>query len=82
MRALVDEFAVAQGGIACRWFRGWADARMGEPREGYRQIRGAYEENTRLGMLAGGARCSAIPRRLYCSQETGKRPSTNSRRRC
>jgi DNA-binding winged helix-turn-helix (wHTH) protein/tetratricopeptide (TPR) repeat protein len=55
MRALVDEFAVAQGGIACRWFRGWADARMGEPREGYRQIREAYEENTRLGMLAGGS---------------------------
>ena len=55
MRALVDEFAVAQGRIACRWFRGWADARMGDPREGYRQIRGAYEENTRLGMLAGGS---------------------------
>ena len=55
MHALVDEFAVAQGGIACRWFRGWADARRGEPRAGYRQIRGAYEENTRLGMLAGGS---------------------------
>ena len=55
MRALVDEFAVAQGRNACRWFRGWADARMGRPREGYRRIREAYEDNTRLGMLAGGS---------------------------
>lgn len=54
MRALVEEFALAQGRVACRWFRGWADARMGEPREGYRRIREGYEENTQLGMLAGG----------------------------
>ncbi len=55
MRALVDESEVAQGRNACRWFRGWADARMGRPREGYRRIREAYEDNTRLGMLAGGS---------------------------
>jgi len=55
MRALVDESGVAQGRIAWRWFRGWADARMGEPLDGYRRIREAYEENTRLGMLAGGS---------------------------
>jgi len=55
MRALVEEFALAHGRIACRWFRGWADARMGEPRDGHRRIREAYEENTRLGMLAGGS---------------------------
>jgi DNA-binding winged helix-turn-helix (wHTH) protein len=55
MRALVDEFALAQGRIACQWFRGWADARLGQPREGYRRIREAYEENTKLGMLAGGS---------------------------
>ncbi len=55
MRALVDESEVAQGRIACRWFRGWADARMGQPRDGYRRIREAYEDNTRLGMLAGGS---------------------------
>ena len=55
MQALANDFALAQGRIACRWFRGWADARMGEPREGYRRIREAYEENTRLGMLAGGS---------------------------
>ena len=55
MQALVEEFALAQGRVACRWFRGWADARMGEPREGYRRIREAYEENTQLGMLAGAS---------------------------
>jgi hypothetical protein len=54
MQALVEEFALAQGRTASRWFRGWADARMGEPREGYRRIREGYEENVRLGMLAGG----------------------------
>ena len=55
MRALFDEFDLVHGRIACRWFRGWADARMGEPREAYRRIREAYEENARLGMLAGGS---------------------------
>ena len=55
MRALVDKFGLAQGRTACRWFRGWADARMGEARDGYRLIREAYEENVRLGMLAGAS---------------------------
>ncbi len=55
MRALVDESGVAQGQTACRWFRGWADARMGRSRDAYRHIREAYEDNTRLGMLAGAS---------------------------
>ena len=55
MHALVEKFAFAHGRAASRWFRGWADARMGKPHEGYRSIREAYEENTRLGMLAGGS---------------------------
>jgi DNA-binding winged helix-turn-helix (wHTH) protein len=59
MHALVDEFALVQGRTACRWFRGWADARMGEPRDGYRRIRDAYEENARLGMLAGASETRA-----------------------
>ena len=52
---LVDEFALAQGRTAFRWFRGWAIARLGQPREGYALIREAYEENTRLGMLSGAS---------------------------
>jgi DNA-binding winged helix-turn-helix (wHTH) protein/tetratricopeptide (TPR) repeat protein len=55
MHALVEEFALAHGRTACRWFRGWADARMGQPLDGHRRIREAYEDNTRLGMLAGGS---------------------------
>jgi tetratricopeptide (TPR) repeat protein len=55
MQALVDRFALAQGRTAWQWFRGWADARMGQPRDGHRRIREAHEKNVRLGMLAGGS---------------------------
>ena len=55
MHALVEEFTLALGRTASRWFRGWADARMGEPRDGHRRIRDAYEENARLGLLAGAS---------------------------
>ncbi len=54
-QTLVDEFALAQGRTAFQWFRGWASARLGQPREGYALIREAYEENTRLGMLSGAS---------------------------
>ena len=55
MRALVDEFALAQGRAACRWFRGWADARKGKALEGFRQIRDALNENRELGMVVGAS---------------------------
>ena len=55
MQTLVDEFALAHGRTAHRWFRGWANARMGTPQEGYRRIREAYDDNARLGMLAGAS---------------------------
>ncbi len=55
MRALVDEFALAQGKAACRWFRGWAEARKGNALEGFTQIRDAHDENTALGMMAGAS---------------------------
>jgi len=55
LRALVEESDLGHGRAAWRWFRGWADARNGNPREGFRLIREAYEDNTRLGMLAGGS---------------------------
>ncbi|MET0986839.1 MAG: AAA family ATPase [Steroidobacteraceae bacterium] len=55
MHSLVEEFALAQGKTACRWFRGWADARRGRPLEGFREIREAYEQNIALGMIAGGS---------------------------
>jgi DNA-binding winged helix-turn-helix (wHTH) protein/tetratricopeptide (TPR) repeat protein len=55
MRALAEEFALALSRTACRWFRGWVDARTGAPLEGYRQIREALDDNVRLGMLAGAS---------------------------
>jgi ATP/maltotriose-dependent transcriptional regulator MalT len=55
MQTIVDEFEFAQGRVACRWFGGWAQARMGNPRDGYRLLRDAYEENVRLGMRAGAS---------------------------
>jgi DNA-binding winged helix-turn-helix (wHTH) protein/tetratricopeptide (TPR) repeat protein len=55
LRALVEESDLGHGRAAWRLFRGWADARNGNPREGFRLIREAYEDNTRRGMLAGGS---------------------------
>lgn len=55
MKALVEEFSLAQGRTACRWYRGWANARNGQPIDGHRRIREAYEENTRLGMRSGAS---------------------------
>jgi ATP/maltotriose-dependent transcriptional regulator MalT len=55
MHALVDGFALAHGRAAHRWFRGWADARNGAAHDAYRRIRDAYDDNVRLGMLAGAS---------------------------
>ncbi len=55
MHTLVEEFALAQGKTACRWFRGWADAREGRALEGFELIRAAYEENRALGMISGSS---------------------------
>jgi DNA-binding winged helix-turn-helix (wHTH) protein/tetratricopeptide (TPR) repeat protein len=55
MQALVDEYSLALGRTACRWWHGWADARNGTPRDGYRRIREAYEEHTELGMRSGAS---------------------------
>lgn len=55
MQTLVDEYSLALGRTACRWWRGWADARNGAPRDGYRSIREAYDEHTGLGMRSGAS---------------------------
>ena len=55
MHSLVEEFALAQGKSASRWFRAWVEARRGNPHAAFRQIREAYEQNTALGMIAGGS---------------------------
>ena len=55
MQKLVDKYSLALGRTACRWWRGWADARNGAPRDGYRHIREAYEEHSGLGMRSGAS---------------------------
>ncbi|MBM6447358.1 MULTISPECIES: AAA family ATPase [Pseudomonas] len=55
MQKLVDEYSLALGRTACRWWRGWADAHNGAPQDGYRHIREAYEEHTGLGMRSGAS---------------------------
>jgi len=55
MQGLVEEFSLAQGSAAHRWFRGWADARTGRARDGFRRIREAYDRNRAIGMVAGSS---------------------------
>jgi tetratricopeptide (TPR) repeat protein len=55
MEALVEESGLVQGRAAAQWFRGWAQARQGEPRPAHRVIREAYEGNVAMGMGAGGS---------------------------
>lgn len=53
MQALVEASAIEQGRTACQWFRGWAQARQGRPRDGHRLIAEACERSRGLGMQAG-----------------------------
>ncbi len=55
MRTTVETATLAQGEAAHRWFRGWAEAHLGLPREGFQLIREAYDHNARLGMFSGGS---------------------------
>ena len=48
---LVEEHELwPQGRAANSWFRGWAQAQLGEPRAGYHLIRDGYEQTVGLGM--------------------------------
>jgi len=50
--ALVEEYALPDGRAVHLWFRGWAEAQLGDPRAGYRLIREGHEEALRLDMRA------------------------------
>jgi DNA-binding winged helix-turn-helix (wHTH) protein/tetratricopeptide (TPR) repeat protein len=55
LRALVNEHKLGHGRAAMRFFKGWADAHRGHPREAFLQIREAFDDNARMGMIAGGS---------------------------
>ena len=54
LRALVDKYAL-EARAAHLWFRGWAEAHLGDPRAGYRLVREGCEEAVRLGIRAWGS---------------------------
>ena len=54
LRALVDEYAL-EARAPHLWFRGWAEAHLGDPRAGYRLIREGCEQAVRLGIRAWGS---------------------------
>ena len=49
---LQEEYDGPEGKAAALWFRGWAEAHLGDPRAGYRLIREGYERVRRCGMKA------------------------------
>jgi len=49
---LQEEYDGPEGKAAALWFRGWAEAHLGEPRTGHRLIREGYERVARCGMRA------------------------------
>jgi DNA-binding winged helix-turn-helix (wHTH) protein/tetratricopeptide (TPR) repeat protein len=55
MRVLVEKFSLAHGASACRWFRGWVDARRGKAGQAFHEVRAAFEQNSALGMIAGAS---------------------------
>jgi DNA-binding winged helix-turn-helix (wHTH) protein/tetratricopeptide (TPR) repeat protein len=49
---LQEDYDAPEGKAAALWFRGWAQAHLGDPRAGHRLIREGYEQVTRCGMRA------------------------------
>jgi hypothetical protein len=52
LQKLEEEFSLAHAMAACLWFRGWAQARTGDPRAGYGLIREGYSLAVDIGTRA------------------------------
>lgn len=50
MREVIEKFAEPQGRAAECWFRGWAEAHLGDPRAGHRLIREGHDRAAHLGI--------------------------------
>jgi DNA-binding winged helix-turn-helix (wHTH) protein/tetratricopeptide (TPR) repeat protein len=53
LRQVVETYSLAQGRAPSQWFHGWAQAHFGQPVEGHKLIREAYDYSSGLGMLSG-----------------------------
>jgi len=53
LQRVVEAHGVAQGEGPWRWYRGWAQARLGDPRGGHALILEGFERHARFGMYAG-----------------------------
>jgi len=52
---VIEKNALPQGRAAELWFRGWSEARLGDPRAGHRLIREGYDRAARLGIRGWGS---------------------------
>jgi tetratricopeptide (TPR) repeat protein len=52
LQTLDDEFSLVHAMAACLWFRGWAQARTGDPRAGHSLIREGYSLALNIGTRA------------------------------
>ena len=50
LREVIEKYELPQGRAAEPWFRGWAEARLGDPRAAHRLIREGYDRAAALGI--------------------------------
>jgi hypothetical protein len=50
LREVIEKYAIPQGRAAELWYRGWAEAQLGDPRAGYRLIREGCDQAAQLGI--------------------------------
>ena len=55
LREVIEKYALPQGQAAELWFRGWAEAQLGDPRAGHRLIREGYDRAVGLGIRGWGS---------------------------
>ena len=55
LREVIEKSSLPQGRAAELWFRGWAEAHLGDPRAGHRLIRDGYDQAARLGIRGWGS---------------------------
>jgi len=53
LRVLTEETLLRQFAGPAKWLQGWAEARVGSPRIGFRTIREGYEIHAKLGRYSG-----------------------------